>query len=254
MSKWMPCLQQKLTNKSYTSTFWGLAISAAAMLGGCGGYQSYRLPVDPITAYSMFPALGGCATARNLQSVEHPAPNGSVNVKYDPATWIQYMVQEPAFNMVLLLDKSVPEPERQGRYQAAKQKGDEIFACAMGSQQPPQVMMAPAPMVIPPPVQQPDGVSVSVSAGGMTAGASVSGGASVGVSASGVAPSGNDCQQLFQCYQILARDFCQPGSECRFKVEGNDPAGCRSALNQVPQLVGSLSMMRPGYGVPAECR
>ena len=57
-----------------------------------------------------------------------------------------------------------------------------------------------------------------------------------------------------QCYQILARDFCQPGSECRFNVEGNDPAGCRSALNQVPQLVGSLSMMRPGYAVPAECR
>ena len=67
---------------------------------------------------------------REKLAVEHP---DSFNVRFDSETWVQFMAQNQQFNMVILLGKAVPEPERPARFQAAKAAGDELFQCATSS-------------------------------------------------------------------------------------------------------------------------
>lgn len=111
-------------------------------LSACGSFQSYRLPVSAEQGRAFYPPLAACASQRSLQAVEHP---DSFNVRFDSETWVQFMAQNQQFNMVILLGKAVPEPERPARFQAAKAAGDELFQCATSS------VVAPALVVPPPP-------------------------------------------------------------------------------------------------------
>lgn len=252
---------------SLTRTLGGWLGVALLVLPGCGTFKQYRLPVPGYAARGTFLPLAGCATQQHLESVEH---QDALNVRYDPETWIQYMIQGDAFNMVIIVGKGIPEPQRESHAMAAKQKGDELFACA--TQPPPP----PPPMgMMPGGPGQPDGnlagamqnmaaATMNMGAATMNMGAAAmnQGAAAMNQGAAAASPgapgpvSGDPCARLVACYSILARDFCQPGTQCQFKAEvkGNDPRGCQSALQQVPSTVQMLSMARPGYQLPETCR
>lgn len=112
------------------------AVVASVAIIGCGGVQSYPLPVSADDARYTFAPLKACASQQGLQISEHP---DSVNVRYDASTWVQFMIQGPSYNMVVvMMGTSVPEPERPARLAAAKAKGDELFACALKTPRPPR--------------------------------------------------------------------------------------------------------------------
>ncbi|APR82359.1 Hypothetical protein A7982_07708 [Minicystis rosea] len=105
-----------------------IAVAASLSLVGCGGFRSYALPVSAAEGPAFFAPIAACASSENLQSVRH---SDSLNVKAVPGVWVQYMVQPPAFNMVVVVEDSAGGPEAvAARAAAAKAKGDEIFACA----------------------------------------------------------------------------------------------------------------------------
>ena len=249
--------------KQTSSWLWAIALAGTTVLSaGCGTIKQYRLPVPGHAARSTFAPLAACATQQHLEAVEH---SDSFNVRFDPDTWIQYMIQGDQYNMVIIVGKAVPEPQRESRAMSAKQKGDELFGCA--------TMPPPQQVVVLPGTPGPDGTLVgamqNMAAATMNVGAATMnmGAAAMNQGAAamnqgtaamnqGAPVSGDPCARLIACYGILARDFCQPGSQCQFKVEvkGNDPQGCQSALSQVPQTVQMLSMVRPGYVLPDTCR
>lgn len=252
--------------KQKTSWMWAFALAGAAALGaGCGTVKQYRLPVSGFAARSTFAPLAACATQQHLEAVEHP---DSFNVRFDPETWIQYMIQGDQYNMVIIVGKGVPEEQREARAISAKQKGDELFGCA--------TMPPPQQVVVVPGAPGPDGslvgamqnmaaATMNVGAATMNMGAAAMNQGAAAMNQGAVAPgpgpaahapvAGDPCARLIACYGILARDFCQPGTQCQFKVEvkGNDPQGCQSALSQVPSTVQMLSMVRPGYVLPDTC-
>lgn len=112
-----------------------LASALAALLVGCGilagcsGMASYPLPFSAVDAPRSFAPLRVCASQQGLEAVVHQG--SSVNVKIEGGTWVQYMIQNADYNMVVILGGGIPEAERANRMSAAKAKGDELFACAM---------------------------------------------------------------------------------------------------------------------------
>jgi hypothetical protein len=111
-----------------------LALGLAMLAVGCGGWQSYPLPVSAGEAHHTFAPLGACASQAGLKFVTFPE---AVNVRYE-GTWVQFMIQNGAYNMVIIVSTDVPEPDRPARLVAAKAKGDELFACAMRTPRPPR--------------------------------------------------------------------------------------------------------------------
>ena len=253
-----------MTNHTFRRLAFGLCASVLAV-SGCGTIKQYRLPMSGFAARGTFAPLAACATQQHLESVEQ---SDSFNVRYDSETWIQFMIQGDQYNMVVIVGKGIPEAQREGHAIAAKGKGDELFACA--TQPPP-----PVPVVIMPGSHSPDGnlagamqnmaaatvnmgaATMNMGAAAMNQGAAAMNQGTAAMNQGAAAPvSADPCARLVACYSILARDFCQPGTQCQFKVEvkGNDPRGCQSALQQVPSTVQMLSMVRPGYVLPDTCR
>ena len=104
-------------------------ISCMMALLGCAATQSYRLPLDAHLARLTFAPLVSVAQSMGLQCAEFP---DSINVRYDETTWIQYMIQNSQFNMVIVVDdKVVPQEKLQAQFADAKTKGDEIWAKAI---------------------------------------------------------------------------------------------------------------------------
>ena len=95
-------------------------------LGGCSYNATYPLPASPPPA-SLWTPLKQCADAANLTAVQH---SDSVNVQYEGTTWFQYMQNEGRFELVIILDESVPEEHKPDAMRAAKAKADEIYQCA----------------------------------------------------------------------------------------------------------------------------
>lgn len=111
----------------------------------CGTHRSFRLPLSAAEARGTFPPLAVCAGAEGLQAVEHP---NSINVRYDTSTWVQFMIQNDHYNMVVIVDDGVPEAERPARVDAAKVKGDALYACSVkGGIPAPAARSTPAPAV-----------------------------------------------------------------------------------------------------------
>lgn len=125
-----------------------LVLGSAALLGqGCGAVESYRLSVSADMAPRYFSPIAACAEQQKLTVSQHPS---SIHVAFDDATWIQFMIQNGAFNMVIVVDSSVAEEQRPARVDAAKAKGDAIFACALQAgpgEAPAQASTEPTPSV-----------------------------------------------------------------------------------------------------------
>lgn len=118
----------------------------AVGMTSCGTVASYRLPLTAYDAPRSFAPLAACASNQGLTPIEHST---ALNVRFDPATWIQYMIQGEQYNMVIIVGNDVPPDQRPARVSAAKAKGDELFVCAMNGglptlQQPPPPSFAPA--------------------------------------------------------------------------------------------------------------
>lgn len=168
----------------------------------CATAASYRLATPASEARTTFPAIGACATKQGLESIEHPA---SFNVKLDAETWIQYMVQQDAFNMVVVVGNGVPEPERPARSASAKTKGDELFDCALKNPVASRPAAPSAPAAAPP-------VAPASSAPAPDAQPTVGGGNCVSAMQS-------QCTQDYQCQSSnCTAGYCQgnaPGSLCQ---------------------------------------
>lgn len=95
-----------------------LSLALSLLLSGCAAAASYRLPISAADAPRYFQPIGVCANEAGLSSVQHPS---SVNVKYNDSVWIQYMVSNQTYDMVIVGEDPA---------QDAKKKGDELFACA----------------------------------------------------------------------------------------------------------------------------
>lgn len=208
------------------NSMWVLVCTVA--LSGCGAAKSYRLPMAAAQASSTFAPLASCAQARGHEFAEHP---DSLNVKFDDATWVQFMIQNDAYNMVIVVDdKVVPAAELDARFGAAKAEGDAMWSCAADTQRGmlPTVVPAagtPAPVV--------------------------------------AAPAGNftgSCLRLVTCYMELARDLCagnsDPGCQGSFevKIEADDQAVCDATLTQAALVAQPLMMVKAGYVLPAACK
>lgn len=136
------------------SVGWFLLLLTVGLFG-CGSAASFRLPLSVTQAPRSFAPLASCAAAQSLTAIEHPT---SVNVRFDPSTWIQYMIQGEQYNMVIVVGNDVPPDQRQARTSTAKTKGDELFSCAMSqglSMPPPVVVVASPPPATPEPVAPP---------------------------------------------------------------------------------------------------
>ena len=105
----------------------GVTLGLGLLVAACGGTYVYPLPMSGDLARGYFAPLAACAGQQGFQVAQHPT---SVNVRVDPSIWVQFMVQGPAYNMVVVLSGDIPEPERPARAGAAKAKGDALFACA----------------------------------------------------------------------------------------------------------------------------
>lgn len=110
-----------------------LAVILAACSSACVAAASYRLPIQGAEGPRYFQPIGVCAAEAGLSSVQHPS---SVNVKYNDAIWIQYMVRGDSYDMVVVGEDPALE---------AKKKGDELFACAK-VKGPGEMPAQPAPM------------------------------------------------------------------------------------------------------------
>lgn len=110
----------------------GLIALSTALLG-CMSVASFRLPVPANQARSTFAPLTRCAAAQGLTSAEHAS---SLNVRYDPSTWMQFMIQNDHFNLLISVSHDVPEGQRSARTTSAKQKGDELLTCATAALSP----------------------------------------------------------------------------------------------------------------------
>lgn len=109
----------------------GLVLSLlSTTLLGCLSVASFRLPVPASQARATFAPLTRCAAAQGLRAAEHAS---SLNVRYDASTWIQFMIQNDHYNLLISVSHDVPEEQRAAQTTAAKQKGDELLACATGS-------------------------------------------------------------------------------------------------------------------------
>ncbi|MFC1610225.1 hypothetical protein ACFL6C_04655 [Myxococcota bacterium] len=96
----------------------------------CGTARSYRLPLDVSEARHTFAAIVAVAGEEGLRVAEHA---DSVNIQFDDATWIQFMIQE-RYNMVIIVnDTKVPSSEVEQRFADARHKGDEIWEKAIAS-------------------------------------------------------------------------------------------------------------------------
>lgn len=200
----------------------------AMALAACGAWKSYRLPLDAYKAHDTFAPIAAVAGQEGLQAIEHP---DSINVQYDDATWIQFMVQNDQYNMVILVDdKKVPPAELDKRFADAKAKGDEIWEKALATMGKTNAAMGGGD----------SSVTVNVTVNNPPPGLS------------------GECQKLFNCYAQLSTDLCAAGdSGCKasfeFKIEGDDQTGCHEALAAVPATVQAMSMAKPGYATPATC-
>lgn len=105
----------------------GAALAIALLTAACGGMHTYPLPVSAANAHRTFAPISACAGRQGYQVALHA---DSINVRVDPLVWVQFMIQGPAYNMVVVVSGDVPEHERAARAAAAKAKGDALFACA----------------------------------------------------------------------------------------------------------------------------
>ncbi len=199
-----------------------LALAAAMMVSACGTARSYRLPLAGHEAHKTFSPIAACADQRSMEYSEHPE---SIHVKTDEVSWVQYMVQNDAYNMVVIVDdKKVAAGEAlEAKFTATKKIGDEIYQCAMGhahAEAPITTGTAPA-------------VAVEVNVGDWT----------------------GDCAKLARCYTEVGAALCEAGTECSFemKVEGNDQAACRELLMTMPAMTAPFAAMKPGFTTPASC-
>ncbi|MFC1611350.1 hypothetical protein ACFL6C_10345 [Myxococcota bacterium] len=189
----------------------------ATLVASCGTFRAHRLPYPAAKAHETFSPIAACADAAGLMVSEHP---DSVHVQYDQATWIQFMIQNNAYNMVLAVDdKAVSPNEVAARFDAARSKGDELYQCALGH------LKAMPPTATP-----------------VT-----------------VVPTSGICDQLGKCYTALATSLCEPSNqECsasfEITIEGHDDGLCRDALTHVPLLVQPWVAVRPGFEMPRVCR
>lgn len=126
-----------------------LIATLGAGLCGCAGVRSYPLPVAAAEARALFAPLVQCGAAEGFQADEHP---DAIHVRYDESSWMQFMIQGSAFNLVLIVDPSLPPAELTAKDTAVKTKADSLFACARrvaGGAPPPPA--PPAPPKEPPP-------------------------------------------------------------------------------------------------------
>lgn len=198
-----------------------VALVCISLVFSCGAAKSYRLPVGVDKARQTFAPIAACADRVGLTISEHP---DSIHIRLDDTAWIQYMIQNQQYNMVLIVDeKKVPQNELQKKFDEARAKGDEIFACAQKTMKP--GTPAPATAASPP-------------AG---------------------SPASGPCEKLARCFSAIVNSLCvqakDASCEASFKIEGEpDDEGCLEMLKNVPTLITPYKMAIPDYQVPAECK
>jgi len=188
-------------------------------LAACGAARSYRMPIDASQARETFSPIATCAERKGLMISEHP---DSIHVKYDETAWIQYMIQNEQYNMVLIVDdKAVTGADLEAKFTEAQKVGDELYACAeqhMGA-----IVAANTALDEPAPV-----------------------------------PTGGACAKLASCFAAISNSLCaqvqDTSCETSFKIEGDpDDPGCQEILDQIPMLIQPYKMAIPDYQTPGEC-
>jgi hypothetical protein len=229
------------------------ALSAAVLavvplLGGCvAAVQSYPLPASGDGGRALFASIASCAAAQNLEAVKHP---DSVNVRAVPGAWVQYMAQGSGFNMVVVVDDASGGRDAvHRRTAAAKQKGDELHACAeaAGPQAiPPE---APTPRAALPDAPPPKSKGMDGFGAGF-AGAFDAMGKGFGAMTA--------CTKLTTCRTRLSGELCLGADKsCLDAINsGPDggPDGCARTLERVRGAAEKYKRRIPGYELPAECR
>jgi hypothetical protein len=206
-----------------------LALFALAA-SGCGSYRAHRLPMGVGEAKSSFAPLASCASEKGYEFHEF---DDSVNIKTAPSTWVQFMIQNDAYNMVIIVDdKMVAAPELEGAFTTAKTEGDALWACAKGHMGTGSVTPA-IPSTPPPAAAAPSGDGPAIPAGIPEA-----------------------CAKLIRCSFDLGTATCPGGAaDCKAKVKvevSDDAAGCdESRKGLVEAMTPVLSMT--GASVPASC-
>lgn len=212
-----------------------LALSAA-VLGSCISVTPHRLPLSGYQARATFPRLTSCAQARGYQAVTQAE---SLNVKFDANTWIQYMIQNDNYDMVIVLDSGVEGNERTTRHNAAKTVGDELFVC---STQNGSVMVSSGNV----------DTSVLMGERGSTCLSATSPACSYDGECQSQNCTGGFCQQRTpgspcggldtHCDSVNCTNFCcqarTPGSPCGVKDAHCDSLNCSSGRCQ-PRTIGS---------------
>lgn len=122
-----------------------LAAVAFGAISGCNTrINTTHLNTPGSQARPLFPAIRACATQRGLTFVDHP---DSVDVQIETSVWDQYTIQSSgAFDLVTVIDENVvPKDQVEGKVALGRDKGQEIYNCALaGGAQPVQVA-PPAP-------------------------------------------------------------------------------------------------------------
>lgn len=207
-----------------------LALSLFALaVSGCGAYRAHRLPMAVGEAKSSFAPLASCASEKGYEFHEF---DDSVNIKTAEPTWVQFMIQNDAYNMVIIVDdKKVPAPELEAAFTTAKESGDALWACAKGHMGTGSV--TPAIPSAPPAAAAPSGDGPTIPAGIPEA-----------------------CARLIRCSFDLGKATCPDGAaDCKAKVKvevSDDAAACdESRKSLVEAMTPVLSMT--GASVPASC-
>ena len=201
-----------------------------AMQAGCAAQRVYNLPATVAQAQSAADPLLACATQRNLRA----ARNGNdVEVNFDDkCSAVFNLSTQNAYSMAISLNDSQMAPvEAERAFNDAKQKSEELYACATGAPMSNTSMSEEQ--------QQKRGASMMASSLG------------------DVAADNDACAQLASCYSDVASLVCNStDTQCRSTYSLQEAAtqqDCQATLSDMPQMASTLQQRRPAFQIPSSC-
>jgi hypothetical protein len=211
---------------------------------GCAAQRVYTLPPQPMAhLQSVADPLVACATQRNWQAERQ---GEQVRILFDDTASTEFSFDPKALRtMAISLQGGQMTPlQKEQAFASAKQKSDELFACAT---RPADAADVDAQL------------SDASDSGDATGSLSAPGAMLMASSMGDTPPASDSCMVLASCYSDIANTVCNStDAACRknytVKEEmAHDPERCQQTLNNIPTMAGALQASRPGWKVPSSC-
>jgi hypothetical protein len=237
-------MQPRIFSDSRLSNVSRAGMALMGLAWGCATQRVYTLPPQPMAnLQSVADPMVACATQRNWQAERQ---GEQVRILFDDTASTQFSFDPKSLRtMAISLQGGQMTPlQKEQAFAAAKQKSDELFACAT---RPADAADVEAQL------------SDAGDTGDATGGLSAPGAMLMASSMGDTPPASDSCMVLASCYSDIANTVCNStDAACRknytVKEEmAHDAQRCQQTLNNIPTMAGALQAQRPGWRVPSSC-